>query len=93
MNSKDNPLTEHDANFLKASIDAADNHPHDGVMETAYNLSLMFHYAVLRLAHACTDGKDAGLVMLSCTIEEAKIDAIKQLIAEDMENEGKSTCA
>ena len=93
MNSKDNPLTEHDAEFLRACIDAADNHPHDGVMEAAYNLSLMFHHAVLRQAHACTDGRDAGLVMLSCTIEEAKIDAIKQLIAKDMENEGKSTCA
>ena len=93
MNSKDYPLTEHHMEFLRACIDAVNNHPHDGVMETAYNLSLMFHHAVLRLAHACTDGRDAGLVMLSCTIEEAKIDAIKQLIAEDMENEGKSTCA
>jgi hypothetical protein len=87
MNSKDNPLTEHDANFLKACIDAVDNHPHDGVMETAYNLSLMFHHAVLRLAHACSDGRDAGLVMLMCVIDEAKQDAIKQLIAEDMEEE------
>ena len=87
MNSKDNPLTEHDAEFLRASIEAVNNHPHDGVMETAYNLSLMFHHAVLRLAHSCHDGRDAGLVMLMCVIEEAKQDAIKQLIAEDMEEE------
>ena len=87
MNSKDNPLTEHDAEFLRASIEAVNNHPHDGVMETAYNLSLMFHHAVLRMAHNCHDGRDAGLVMLMCVIDEAKQDAIKQLIAEDMETE------
>jgi hypothetical protein len=87
MNSKDNPLTEHDAEFLRASIEAVNNHPHDGVMETAYNLSLMFHHAVLRLAHNCHDGRDAGLVMLTCIIDEAKQDAIKQLIAEGMETE------
>jgi hypothetical protein len=87
MNSKENPLTEHDANFLKACIDAANDHPHDGVMETAYNLSLMFHHAVLRMAHYCGDGRDAGLLMLACIIDEAKTDAIKQIIAEDMETE------
>jgi len=87
MNSRDNPLTEHDANFLKACMEAVTNHPHDGVMETAYNLSLMFHHAVLRMAHYCGDGRDAGLLMLACIIDEAKTDAIKQIIAEDMETE------
>jgi len=90
MNSKDNPLTEHDAEFLRASIEAVNNHPHDGVMETAYNLSLMFHHAVLRMAHSCADGRDAGMVMLTCIIDEAKTDAIKQLIAEDMEDEDET---
>ncbi len=90
MNSRDNPLTEHDANFLKACVNAVDNHPHDGVIETAYNLSLMFHHAVLRMAHNCHEGRDAGLVMLTCIIDEAKTDAIKQLIAEDMEDEDET---
>ena len=90
MNSRDNPLTEHDANFLKACVSAVDNHPNDGPLETAYNLSLMFHHAVLRMAHYCGDGRDAGLVMLACIIDEAKTDAIKQLIAEDMEDEDET---
>ena len=92
MNSKDNPLTEHDAEFLRACMDAVNNHPHDGVMETAYNLSLMFHHAVLRMAHNCNDGRDAGLVMLMCVIDEAKQDAIKQIVAEDLEEEAEKAC-
>ena len=90
MNSKDNPLTEHDANFLKACLDAVNNHPHDGAMETAYNLSLMFHHALLRMAHNCNDGRDAGLVMLMCVVDEAKGDAIRQRIAEDMDDEDET---
>ena len=90
MNSKDNPLTEHDANFLKACMDAVNEHPHDGAMETAYNLSLMFHHAILRMSANCKDGRDAGLLMMACIIDEAKQDAIRQIIAEGMNDEGET---
>jgi len=87
MNSKDNPLTEYDADFLKSCMDAVGNHPHDGPIETAYNLSLMFHYAILRLSDNCKDGRDAGLLMMACVIDETKQEAIRQIKAEDMEDE------
>jgi len=89
MNSKDNPLTEHDAQFLADCVKAIRDHPNENMIETAYNLSLMFCHSIMSTAHQCQEGRDSGMLMLGCIMEEAKQDAIKQIIAEDMDEEDK----
>lgn len=90
MNDKDNPLTEHDAQFLADCCKAIRDHPHDGAMETIYNLSLMFFHSCLSTATQCADGRDAGMLMLGCIMDEAKQDAIRQIIAADLEEEAEN---
>ena len=63
MNSQDNPLTEHDAAFMKACLDAINGHPHKGALEVTYNLSLMYFSALCRIAEQCAEGREAGLLM------------------------------
>jgi len=83
MGKTENPLTEHDAEFLNDCIEAIQNHPAENAVGAAYNLALMFHHAMLSIAQQCSDGRDAGLLMLGCVIDEAKQDAIKQILAEN----------
>tara|TARA_R100001015_G_C4630580_1_gene192308 strand:+ start:134 stop:415 length:282 start_codon:yes stop_codon:yes gene_type:complete len=91
MNSKDNPLTEHDAAFMKACLDAINEHPHKGALEVTYNLSLMYFSALCRLAEQCADGRDAGLLMSIMTADEAKQDAVKHYVSECLEEERENT--
>jgi hypothetical protein len=91
MNSQDNPLTEHDAAFMKACLDAINGHPHKGALEVTYNLSLMYFSALCRIAEQCAEGREAGLLMSMMIADEAKQDAVKHYMAECLEEEREST--